>query len=47
MADANPSIIAIVSAAELLRTIRLIRLDFQLTRLDLLCLSTRNIACPH
>ena len=49
MADSTPSIIAIVFAAKVLRLIRLmhlIRLVYQLIRLDLLCSSARNITCP-
>ena len=47
MADSTPSITAIVSTARVLcTTMCLIRLDCQLIRLDLLCLSTRNITCP-
>ena len=46
MADSTPSIIVIVSAVKVLHTMHLIRLDCQLIRLDLLCLSTRNMTCP-
>ena len=46
MADSTPSIIEIVSAAKVLGTMRLICLDYELIRLDLLCLSRRNITSP-